>query len=109
MRSVVLREVALEVVRFERAAAGEIFRVEIKHHPLTFVVAEIDLLAFVVREREGWGGRSHGRHLVGRAHGIAGQHGGHDERENESVLSHLFLLNLIGNYWPNSCTMRSRI
>ena len=41
----ILSEVALKVVRFDGAAAGEVFRIEIEHDPLAFEIAKADGLA----------------------------------------------------------------
>ena len=38
----VLRQVALEIVGFFRAAAGEILGVEVQHHPLAAIIVQID-------------------------------------------------------------------
>src|SRR5262249_56434836 len=48
----VLLGVALEVVRLERAAAGEVLRVEVEHDPFAAVVGELGGGAFVARQRE---------------------------------------------------------
>src|SRR5262249_10112578 len=54
-------DVAPEVVRLERAPAGEVLRVEVKDHPLAAVVGEIDRFPLVARQRERRRRRSLGR------------------------------------------------
>ena len=54
----VFRDVALEVVRLQRAAAGAVFRVEIQHHPFAVKIVEADFRPVLRRERE------IGRHLT---------------------------------------------
>src|SRR5206468_5591197 len=51
--------VALKVVSFERASGRKVFRVEIQHDPLAFVVLEADRLSFVALERELRSGFAH--------------------------------------------------
>src|SRR5262249_30056112 len=80
----VLGEVPLEVVRLERAAAGEILRIEVEDDPLSAVVLELGGLAFLIRQREG-------RSLVPdggsreRAQTCRGEDG---SGENESLTGH---------------------
>src|SRR5829696_1847143 len=88
MGCIVLREVALKVTGFKRAAAGEVLRVEVEHHPLAFVVGETHLLAFVVDEIKSRRRRSHSRNFVDCAGTIAGQHRYDREHQNKSILTH---------------------
>ncbi len=48
----ILSEVALEIVRFDGAPAGEILRVEIEHHPFALEVVQADRFAFLRIQRE---------------------------------------------------------
>jgi hypothetical protein len=90
----------LKVARFDRATLCKVLRVKVKHHPFTFEVVEIYLLAFVGSEIETWRRRSHCRQLINCTGTIASQNGYDCERQEKNVLTHLmlpphFLLELI--------------
>src|SRR5215467_6817699 len=48
------RKVTLEIVRFFRAAASEILRIEIQNHPLAAKILEADWLAILRVQGEIW-------------------------------------------------------
>src|SRR6266849_6343517 len=56
-----LSKIALEIVGFHGAAAGEILRIEIENHPLAAKFAEAEGLAVLRVQREIGGGHSRGR------------------------------------------------
>jgi hypothetical protein len=57
----VLRLVALKVVRLDRAAAGEVFGIEVQDDPLTAILLQADRLAFLRGEHEFWRQAAHRR------------------------------------------------
>ena len=45
-------KIALEIMRFDRAALGHVFRIEIQHYPLATEILQADSLAFLGLESE---------------------------------------------------------
>lgn len=64
----VQRKVALEVVRLNCAAAGEVLGVKVEDHPLAFEIMEADRLGLLRVEREIGRLRADGRGFAIRAH-----------------------------------------
>ena len=62
-------------MRFERAAGGEVLRVEVEHHPLAAVVLQIYFTALVARERDFGRGRADRRLIRGGGSERRRQHG----------------------------------
>src|SRR6266545_276499 len=65
IRLFILRQVALKIVGFECAAAGEIFRIKIEHHPLAFKIRQACFLTFVSNQFEGRSGAACCRNVAG--------------------------------------------
>src|SRR5216683_6480955 len=64
----VLREVALEIVRFLRAPAGEILRIEIQNDPLAPEIVEAERFSILRIQGKVRRGRPRRRRFVSRAH-----------------------------------------
>src|SRR5262249_19113590 len=84
----VLRQVALEVMGFERAAGGEVLRIEVQNDPLPAKVLELRGLAFLAGQRERRTRRADSRNREG-AQPCGREDGG---GENEKLSSHSSLL-----------------
>src|ERR1700674_4823198 len=64
----ILSEIALEIVRFFCAAAGEILGIKIQHHPFALEIAEADRFAFLRIHDEVRSGRTCWGRLLSGAH-----------------------------------------
>src|SRR5579859_7572050 len=64
----VLCQVALEVMGFDCASAGKIFRVEIEHYPLALKIVKANRLGLLGIQRKVRRGGTNGRRLTIRAH-----------------------------------------
>jgi hypothetical protein len=92
IRCFILGQVTLEIASFNRAALREVFRIEIKHHPLAFEVFEVDLLAFVCGELKSRRCCSYCRHVVYCTNAVASPHRNDCKREKKSILTHFLTL-----------------
>src|SRR4051794_40649781 len=86
----VLRQVALEVVRFERATRGEVLRVEVEDDPLALELVERDGRRILTRQLERRRGSPFGRRS-GRGN-VGGERGG-GEQQCSSEIGNVFHAN----------------
>ena len=79
---VVEGEIALEVVGFDGAAGGVVFRIEVEHHPLAFEIMQADAAAVLRRQGE------IGRGLADLRDGVRGDGAGGDQKHAQQGFAH---------------------
>src|SRR6266702_2947229 len=103
----VLREVALEIVRFLRAPAGEILRIEIQNDPLAPEIVEAERFSILRIQSKVRRGRPRRGRFVSRAHRASGSDNNEhkDQSDDDYIHFHFTHSTLVSNpacfqTWP---------